>query len=802
MLSRIWARLATWIERPHPVPIPGHEYCNERNPCARRAQAAAAPRPGLVATQAAYRVLAPALRAAGLVRATRRADGALVLERTADSPRAVLAAVADGLRALARGDALPPSPAGTRAPAAGWTALTADDADAAAVAVRVAAALRLPPAVGAAGALAVADALDALGVPRSPPAAAAFAASATLPAPAPVVFAAAGTVALEYAGAALATGDFDGDGTQDLVITAYGASPVGTYVDDAVGVAPSAPVANAVLPQAGGWYVRSGGAAVTAAPGPEPLAPAARSTGAGVYARLGQAACVLDFNLDGIDDLALGAPTAGWAWAADPWGEAPLYYYQGRVDIYFGARGAGLPPASAPSATIFAATNLSSFGAVLACDSDISGDGRADLAVGSPMWGPGGDRTPAAEFAVQRGRADVFFAGAAWPARMSASDANFTVLGATTYSWAGASLAGAPDAGAALGVTAREAARVALGAREGESDAAAAARAPPGCAAAAAAALAAPAGAAAGALLLVGSPGFSPSGAVAPPLTPPPYQLVAGRVEAYVVPPAGSAAAALAACARVPPVPLFTVTAGAGLGVTGNATPKLGAAVALGRPFGPAGGLFAALGMPDTDACNSTALTPGGGDVFRTAAGAVAVVALTPALRGDVAWASLPARARLFSALPDARFGLRVGFRAGANASQPDDLVVGAPHYSRLFLGGAARGGGGSGGGPAPTPAGDSGREAGALFLFRGGEQSFPVGDVCAAEGRAAWWAEGAVEHGRLGSAWADYDWDADGARDLVVAAPRAALAATVDGTRSAAGAPPEHAGALQVYAV
>jgi hypothetical protein len=63
MLGRIWARLATWIERPHPVPIPGHEYCNERNPCARRAQAAAAPRPGLtiaLATNVCVDLVVPA----------------------------------------------------------------------------------------------------------------------------------------------------------------------------------------------------------------------------------------------------------------------------------------------------------------------------------------------------------------------------------------------------------------------------------------------------------------------------------------------------------------------------------------------------------------------------------------------------------------------------------------------------------------------------------------------------------------------------------------------------------------------
>jgi len=250
---------------------------------------------------------------AGLVNVTRRAsDGAVLVSRvTGSSPRAVLAAVAGGLRSLASGSrsaahSATPKTEATRM-TAGWTAPAPGDTDSAAVAARVAAALHLR----AASIEAVAAELEArAAAPRVAALEEAARASASspwgaLPPPAPADFAAAGTVPLEYAGAALAVGDFNADGASDLVATAYGASPVGTYVDDALGVAPSPPIAGAVLPQAGGWYLRTGApagaaTAAAAADGPEPLSPADRSTGASVYARLGEAACVLDFNGDGV----------------------------------------------------------------------------------------------------------------------------------------------------------------------------------------------------------------------------------------------------------------------------------------------------------------------------------------------------------------------------------------------------------------------------------------------------------------------------------------------------------------------
>lgn len=793
MIGRIWARLATWIERGPPSPVPGHEYCNEQNPCAPHSREA------LIETQAAFRAIAPYVLSAGLVTSHQRGDGSFVISRATETPHALLGAVADGLRALDGGRL----PERATSEEGGWTAPTPSDADAHVVARRVSKILGVHRSLST-NASAVAAALDARAAVFDARAHAAAAPSSPLPPPAPVDFAAAGTVALEYAGNALAAGDFDCDGALELIITAYGTSPTGQYVDDAVGVAPTPNGAIGVLPEAGGWYTRSptqsAPSAAQLGDGPEPLLPSARTDGASVYARLGESACALDFNGDGVDDLAVGARTAGWAFAADPWDETPLMYYQGAVAVYFGRRGVGLPPASAPDVVIRPTQNLSFFGAVLSCDADVSGDGLRDLLIGSPQWGP---ETPTSK-PSQRGRVDVFFAAAQPPppATLTIDDANATFLGDAPFAWAGASVSGWANASSA-GVTRRESFRAALGARAGETDADAAARVCAACThlveSAAREVAADERATAAAALVLVGSPGFSPSG------TAPPYASVTGRLSAYVVPASSTAAGALAACIRAgskrvtsAATPLFSITADANLGVTSTATPKLGASVAVGRPLGAQGGAHVAVGMPDVDFCNSTALLPGGADTFKTAAGAVGVFPLSPSLRGDTLWSALPSRAKLLSALPDARFGLRVGFFNALNKSEADadDLWVGAPHYTRLFFGGDAAEN------PAPTPAGDSGREVGAVFAFRGGAD-FLSGTVCAAETQAAWWGAGAAEHGRLGGAWAYFDWNGDGEREVVVAAPRSALVTAPARRSSGADATAaEHAGVLQVYRV
>ena len=97
-----------------------------------------------------------------------------------------------------------------------------------------------------------------------------------------------GAAAVQYHGSALATGDFDGDGSPDLAIGRYGAStgadPSGATNHARMGV---------VEIQYGGAGSRRSLLAL-----PETLA------------RFGWSMATVDFNLDGVDDLAVGAPGA------------------------------------------------------------------------------------------------------------------------------------------------------------------------------------------------------------------------------------------------------------------------------------------------------------------------------------------------------------------------------------------------------------------------------------------------------------------------------------------------------------
>ena len=94
-----------------------------------------------------------------------------------------------------------------------------------------------------------------------------------------------------------------------------------------------------------------------------------------------------------------------------------------------------------------------------------------------------------------------------------------------------------------------------------------------------------------------------------------------------------------------------------------------------------------------------------------------------------------------------------------------------------LFLGQEGLGGG--------LPVGDSGREVGALFVYRGGESGLPKGFFCAAEERSNWWTSGLVEHGRLGVSYGFGDYDDDGSTDFLVGSPRAGVSTLPIGEES-----------------
>uniref|UniRef100_A0A8B9F5L9 Phosphatidylinositol-glycan-specific phospholipase D n=1 Tax=Amazona collaria TaxID=241587 RepID=A0A8B9F5L9_9PSIT len=136
--------------------------------------------------------------------------------------------------------------------------------------------------------------------------------------------------------------------------------------------------------------------------------------------RFGSALAVLDFNEDGVSDLAIGAPSVG----------SQFLTYKGAVYIYFGIEGRGL--ASQPNVTITCQYSYCNLGWSLLA-ADVDGDGNADLVVGSP-YAPGGGQ--------QRGFVVAFYSyfNRSDQGLLSAQDANWMVKGEKNYAWFGFSL--------------------------------------------------------------------------------------------------------------------------------------------------------------------------------------------------------------------------------------------------------------------------------------------------------------------------------------------------------------------------
>ncbi|XP_042724868.1 phosphatidylinositol-glycan-specific phospholipase D [Lagopus leucura] len=136
--------------------------------------------------------------------------------------------------------------------------------------------------------------------------------------------------------------------------------------------------------------------------------------------RFGSALAVLDFNEDGVPDLAIGAPSVG----------SQFLSYKGAVYVYFGTKGRGL--ASEPNMTITCQYSYCNLGWSLLA-ADIDGDQNADLVVGSP-YAPGSGQ--------QRGFVAAFYSyfNRSNQGLLSIEDANWMVNGEENYAWFGFSL--------------------------------------------------------------------------------------------------------------------------------------------------------------------------------------------------------------------------------------------------------------------------------------------------------------------------------------------------------------------------
>uniref|UniRef100_A0A8C4VLJ9 Phosphatidylinositol-glycan-specific phospholipase D n=1 Tax=Gopherus evgoodei TaxID=1825980 RepID=A0A8C4VLJ9_9SAUR len=136
--------------------------------------------------------------------------------------------------------------------------------------------------------------------------------------------------------------------------------------------------------------------------------------------RFGSAIAVLDFNEDGVPDVAVGAPSVG----------SQNLTYTGAVYVYLGITGRGLSPW--PNITIICQHTFCNLGWSLLA-ADIDGDGKSDLVVGSP-YAPGGGK--------QRGFVVAFYShfNRSDKGLLSVEDANWMVKGEKNYAWFGYSL--------------------------------------------------------------------------------------------------------------------------------------------------------------------------------------------------------------------------------------------------------------------------------------------------------------------------------------------------------------------------
>lgn len=212
-----------------------------------------------------------------------------------------------------------------------------------------------------------------------------------------------GMAPIAYHGRDLAACDLDADGVPEVIKGAYGMG------------SPGAPQVGTVM--------------VDYKDGSEVLL-----TGNMTHGRFGWSLACLDYNLDGVQDLVVGAPASSWSQGEDPAPDSePIHREWGKVFVYFGQKGA--PMRQKPDFVIEAIVDLTYLGDTLATG-DIDGDGKPDLLLGAPF----SSQTPS-DYLINNGLVAGFISSSKRlsGSRLNCTEAELYIRG-DAYSWFGASI--------------------------------------------------------------------------------------------------------------------------------------------------------------------------------------------------------------------------------------------------------------------------------------------------------------------------------------------------------------------------
>lgn len=211
----------------------------------------------------------------------------------------------------------------------------------------------------------------------------------------------------EFTGRAIAVGDLNGDGTDDLIISAPGVTAEPDPRTDQ-----------------GRVYVFFGGPGLTGTVDLADQDPPPWDfvlTGAEGFSNAGHALAIADVNGDGTDDLVIGAPFAGRVPGTEPGGPR---LESGAVYVVYGGPGLSGEVNIAfddPDVVIQNQERFSGFGSAVVAG-DLNGDGIADIVVGAPQFAAAGRPDAGAVF--------VYFGAASLPRAMAFSDADVVFDGA------------------------------------------------------------------------------------------------------------------------------------------------------------------------------------------------------------------------------------------------------------------------------------------------------------------------------------------------------------------------------------